>query len=81
MLEKLQHENKVIGMKQVARSVREGVGVQQIYLAQDADSHMINKIYELAEENHIEIVSVESRKKLGKFCGIDVGATVVAVLK
>jgi len=81
VLEELQHENIVIGMKQVSRSVREGELIQKIYIAQDADQVMVEKIDNLAKEYNLEIVPVETRKKLGKMCAIDVGATVVAVLK
>ncbi|MEN1762233.1 ribosomal L7Ae/L30e/S12e/Gadd45 family protein [Anoxynatronum sibiricum] len=81
MLELLQHEKKVVGIKQVTRSLTEGQGVKCVYLATDAETHLLDKMRQLALEKQVEIVPVESRKKLGKFCGIDVGATVVAVLK
>ncbi|RQD71509.1 MAG: 50S ribosomal protein L7ae-like protein [Tindallia sp. MSAO_Bac2] len=81
MLEELQHENKLIGMKQVSRSLREGEVIHRVYVAQDADHDLVEKISRLAKEHEVEVVLVESRKKLGRTCGIDVGATVVAVLK
>ncbi|SDZ23026.1 ribosomal L7Ae/L30e/S12e/Gadd45 family protein [Tindallia californiensis] len=81
MLEELQHEKIIIGIKQVSRSIREGDQILKIYLAQDADSSILEKIDTLAKQHSIEIVPVDSRKKLGRNCGIDVGATVVAVQK
>ncbi len=81
MLELLQHEKKVVGIKQVTRSLAEGHSLKCVYLASDAEAHLQEKIQLLAQENDIEVIPVESRKKLGKVCGIDVGATVVAVLK
>ena len=81
MLELLQHEKKVVGIKQVTRSLNEGQSLKCVYVASDAETHLLEKIQGLASEKQVDIILVESRKKLGKFCGIDVGATVVAVLK
>lgn len=81
MLEMLQHEKKVVGIKQVTRSLNDGLDMKCVYVASDAEAHLLEKIQKLASEKQVEIVSVESRKILGKVCGIDVGATVVAVLK
>ena len=81
MLELLQHEKKVIGMKQVTRILNEEQPVKRIYLANDADTQLLEKVERLAAEKSVELVPVETRKKLGRSCGIDVGATVVAVLK
>lgn len=81
MLEELQREHTVVGMKQVSRSIREGKEISRIYIAQDADQGLIEKIIHMAKEHDLDIVKIESRKKLGKMCAIDVGATVVAVIK
>lgn len=81
VLELLQHEKKVVGIKQVTRTLTEGQGVKCVYLASDAEAHLLEKVQQMALEKQVEVVLVESRKKLGKCCGIDVGATVVAVLK
>lgn len=81
MLELLQHEKKIIGIKQVTRTLAEEQDVKCIYLADDADAHLLERIKSLAAEKQIQLIHVDSRKKLGKYCGIDVGATVVAVLK
>ncbi|MDW7670818.1 MAG: ribosomal L7Ae/L30e/S12e/Gadd45 family protein [Bacillota bacterium] len=81
MLELLQHEKKVVGIKQVTRSLNEGQPLKCVYVASDAETHLRERIQGLASEKQVDIVLVESRKKLGQFCGIDVGATVVAVLK
>ena len=81
MLELLQHEKKVVGIKQVMRSLNEGDPVKCVYLAVDAEAHLLDKLKQLAADKQVEVIPVESRKKLGKYCGIDVGATTVAVLE
>jgi large subunit ribosomal protein L7A len=81
VLELLQHEKKVVGIKQVTRTLNEGQAVKCVYLADDAETHLLEKVRMLAGEHKVEIVPVETRKILGMHCGIDVGATVVAVLK
>lgn len=81
MLELLQREKKVVGIKQVTRSLTEGEALKCVYLASDAEAHLQEKVQQLARDKAVEVILVESRNKLGKVCGIDVGATVVAVLK
>ncbi len=79
MLELLRHEKILVGIKQVTRSLEEGYALKSIYLASDAEIHLQEKIQELAKGKNVDVIAVESRQKLGKVCGIDVGATVVAV--
>ena len=80
MLESLEKEKKVIGTKQVRRAINNGE-VKKIYIAQDADTRIINEIIELSENNSIEIMRVGNMRELGLACGIDVSAATVAILK
>lgn len=80
MLEMLQHEKKTVGIKQSLKAVNNN-NVKRLYIAEDAEKHLVEEIEELAKNNNVEVVRVESMKKLGKACGIDVGAAVAAILK
>jgi len=80
MLEELKNLNKVIGLKQVAKAINEE-SVKALYIAEDAEAKVIEKIKLAAKEKNIETIYVESMKKLGKACGIDVGAATAATLK
>lgn len=80
MLEELKNLNKVVGLKQVAKAINEE-GVKALYIAEDADPKVVEKIKLAAKQKNIDTIYVESMKKLGKACGIDVGAATAATLK
>ena len=75
----LQAKSIVIGTKQTVRAIKTG-NVNEVIIAIDADPRLTSKIVELANEINVPISYVESMKKLGKACGIDVGAAVVAII-
>lgn len=79
MLEILQHEKKTIGIKQTAKALKQEK-VKALYVAEDADAHVVQQVVELAKSRNIEIIYIDSMKKLGKACQIEVGAAVAAVL-
>ncbi|KXG74789.1 ribosomal L7Ae/L30e/S12e/Gadd45 family protein [Thermotalea metallivorans] len=81
MLEQLKNQNKlVIGTKQALKAVKEG-RAQTLFIAKDAEKHVTRNIEELAKEMQLQIVYVDSMKKLGKACGIDVSAATAVILK
>jgi len=71
--------NKVVGVKQTVKSIKNG-RAKTVYVANDADEKFIQPVVQLAQDNSIEIVNIDSMKELGKLCGIDVGAATCAVL-
>lgn len=80
MLEILQHEKKAVGFKQTTKALKQEIA-KVLYVAEDADAFLVEQLIEIARSKHIEVIKVESMKKLGKACGIDVGAAAAAVLK
>ncbi|MCG8484711.1 MAG: ribosomal L7Ae/L30e/S12e/Gadd45 family protein [Clostridia bacterium] len=70
----------VVGTKQTLKSLKED-RVIELYIAQDAENYVIREIKEMAEKKNIQITQVASMKKLGKNCGISVGAAVAGILK
>jgi large subunit ribosomal protein L7A len=75
----LQAKQIVVGTKQTVRALKEGK-VQEVIVAEDADSFVINKVLEAAKEANIPVTKVDSMKKLGKACKIQVGAAAVAII-
>jgi len=73
-------KNKVVGKKQTINVIKEGKA-ERVFLAKDADKHIIDEIYRISQENDISIITVESKLKLGRACGIDVSAACAALLK
>lgn len=73
-------KKKVIGTKQTLNVIVNGKA-KKVYLAQDVDQHIIDKIIQVSKENNVLIETVESKLKLGRACGIDVAAACAALLK
>ena len=68
----------IIGTKQAIKAMKDN-RVKEIVIAEDADSRVTNKVLELAQELSVPVITVDSMAKLGKACGIDVGAAAVAI--
>lgn len=80
MLVDILNEKKVIGAKQSTKELKNSNG-KILYIAQDADMIVTEPVEVLAKKQEIEVVYIETMKELGKFCGIDVGASVALLLK
>ncbi|WP_047981969.1 ribosomal L7Ae/L30e/S12e/Gadd45 family protein [Ornithinibacillus contaminans] len=80
--EKVTHvkSQTIIGLKQTLKAMKNGQ-ISEVYIAEDADRHMTQRIEELAKTLDIPCQRVDSKKKLGAACGIDVGASTVAIKK
>ena len=68
----------LIGTKQTLKAL-EANAVHAVVVADDAEKRVVHKVLQLAEANGVRIYTVPSMRKLGKVCGIDVGAAAVAL--
>lgn len=80
MTERLKTANKVVGIKQLRRALRDG-SAQEVFLADDADSWLREEVETLCHASDLSPVRVPSMKALGDACGISVGAATAAILK
>lgn len=80
MPSRLDKSRKVVGAKQTLKAIEAGEA-ELVYLAQDADEHVIGPIRRECKVGGIDIVEVESMIMLGKACSIEVGAAVASVIK
>ncbi|TRM11163.1 50S ribosomal protein L7ae-like protein [Lentibacillus cibarius] len=71
-------KNLVIGTKQTLKAIRNGAA-SEVFIADDADWEVTQKVEKLAEELGVPYRRVDSKKRLGSACGIDVDASAVAV--
>ncbi|HRW13481.1 MAG TPA: ribosomal L7Ae/L30e/S12e/Gadd45 family protein [Syntrophomonas sp.] len=78
-LNDLQEGKKVIGTKQVKKAIIKGQ-TKKVYLADDAEPHIINALRVLCQQHQIEIEETNKMEELGNACGIEVGAAAVALL-
>lgn len=75
-----QAKSLTIGTKQTLKMVEKKKAVE-VYIAQDADPRVTMKVIGMSKKMGIPITYVDSMKHLGKACGIEVGAAVVATIK
>ncbi|MDP4152672.1 MAG: ribosomal L7Ae/L30e/S12e/Gadd45 family protein [Bacillota bacterium] len=80
MIDTLLSKPHVVGIKQVKKVLREN-RAEVIITAADAAPTVLMPAVNLAKEKGIPLVEVETMKKLGAACKIDVGAAVVAIIK
>ena len=79
--EKVSQASKiVIGTKQTVKALKEGI-VQELVVADDAEPKVTANVIGEALIVNVPILYVDSMKKLGKACGIEVGAAAVAIIR
>jgi large subunit ribosomal protein L7A len=72
-------KHKTVGVKQTQRALEKG-NVHRVYIAKDAENHVLRPIIEICRTRGIEVLEVQTMTELGKACGIEVGAAVAALL-
>ena len=76
--DRVRDSQTIIGTKQTVKAMRAG-SVKELFVALDADNWVTDSAISFAREIGIPVTLVESKKELGKACGIHVGAAVVAI--
>ena len=80
VLRELMCQDKVVGVKQSRRAIREG-RAERVFLASNADPALVSPIEQLCREREIRVDADFSMEELGRAAGIQVGAAVVALLR
>ncbi|HLR65888.1 ribosomal L7Ae/L30e/S12e/Gadd45 family protein [Virgibacillus alimentarius] len=68
----------VIGTKQTLKAMKKG-GISKVFIADDADQQLTQRVVHLAKELNIPCERVDSMKKLGTACGVDVATSTAGV--
>jgi large subunit ribosomal protein L7A len=76
----LQATKIIIGTKQTVKALKDGTA-RELIIASDAETKVTASVVKLAQEMNIQITYVDSMKKLGKACGIEVGASTVVITR
>ena len=79
MLEQLNTQPKVVGIKQLRKSLKDGL-VSKAFAAENADPSLTEPIAEACRESGVELVWVPTMAELGQACGISVGASAAGLL-
>lgn len=80
MISQLARLNKIVGVKQVKRALKNNE-IKVVFIAEDAEKDITNEIEQLCNNEDIQVIYVDNMKKLGDACGIDVNAAVAALIK
>ncbi|MDD7672635.1 MAG: ribosomal L7Ae/L30e/S12e/Gadd45 family protein [Clostridia bacterium] len=80
MITELASQEKVIGVKQSRKAIREG-RAKRVYLACDADPAITGPIADSCGLAGIPMETGSTMAQLGQICRITVGASVVTVLQ
>ncbi|OQM45314.1 ribosomal protein L7Ae-like protein [Anoxybacillus sp. UARK-01] len=76
----LQAQQVLVGTKQTMRALKEG-SAQEVVVAEDVDPAITTKIMEAANKAGVPVTKVDSMKKLGEACKIQVRAAAVAIIR
>ena len=79
MITELNTQEKVIGVKQSRKAIREG-RAKRVFLAYDADPAITDPVAAGCKEAGIPVETGHTMAQLGQACRITVGASVVAVI-
>ena len=79
MITELASKEKVIGVKQSRKAIREGRATR-VFRALDADPAITDPVAVVCEETGIPVETGHTMAQLGQACRISVGASVVAIL-
>ena len=71
---------KVVGLKQTLKNIKAG-RIEKVILAMDSDDFIIKEVNRACQEQSVPIAAAESKRALGKACGIERAAAVVGILK
>ncbi|MDT0692779.1 ribosomal L7Ae/L30e/S12e/Gadd45 family protein [Staphylococcus chromogenes] len=77
---RLNKQTYVVGLKQTLKALKNH-NVSQLIIGEDVNVHLLARVLSFANQNNIPITFCESQAALGEQVGINVKATVVALLK
>lgn len=80
MLESLRvAKRRAVGTKQTLKVIQSGEA-QAVFLAADADERVLAPVRAALAKHPVPTYEVDSMKRLGRACGIEVGAAAAALL-
>ena len=74
-----QAESLTIGAKQATKYVELGKA-DEVFVAKDADPRITARMVSLCKKMGVRVTYVDSKKLLGKACGIEVSAAIAAIV-
>ena len=79
-MERIKSSAHVVGLKQTKKAV-EADNAKIVFIARDADGHVVFPLEKMCEGKSIEVVYVNNMKELAKASHVDVPTAVVTIVK
>ena len=79
MLDELNKSRKVVGIKQLRKSLKEGK-VLRAFAAENAEPRLTDPLADECASFGVDLIWVPTMAELGKACGISVGAAAAGML-
>ncbi|HHX60468.1 MAG TPA: 50S ribosomal protein L7ae-like protein [Epulopiscium sp.] len=79
MLHRLETNSKVVGMKQTIKALQKNIATV-VYVAEDADKRVVRQAIEIAKDQGLPVITVETMVQLGKECKIEVKTAIAATI-
>lgn len=79
-MERIKNEDHVVGLKQTKKALETGIA-KIVFIARDADMHVVFPLEKLCEEKKTEVVYVNNMKELAKACRVEVPTAVATIVK
>jgi large subunit ribosomal protein L7A len=70
----------IVGVRQTWKTLQRGEA-ETVYIALDAEPEITSPIREMCNDNGIRVKDFNTMGELGKYCGIDIGASVACQKK
>lgn len=80
MPQRLKESKKTVGTRTTMRAIEAGNAVH-VFVADDADLFITRRVTELCSERNVEYTRVDTMKKLGEYCGVNVKTACCALVK
>ncbi len=79
-MERIKTSAHVVGLKQTKKAIEAG-RAELVFVARDADSHVVFPLERLCGEKNVAVVYVNNMKELGKACHVEVPTAVATIVK
>lgn len=79
-MERIKTSTHVVGLKQTKKAVEAGKA-ELVFIARDADGHVVFPLEKLCEGKSVEVVYVNNMKELAKACHVEVPTAVATIVK
>ena len=76
---RLNKHHKVVGLKETLKALKKNQ-VTSLIIAQDVEVYLLSDVLSKINHSDIPVSFFESKKALGEYVGINVNATIVAIL-